>query len=656
MSIWHFRLQQMRHTVSVVIVSVILESGETAAAVPKNDPAGALPRIEETLRRAGASPEALDYFEKQANAASAADLASFEADLAREPANSLADFVKYLLPGPDSLPQTGVPKGKTFEFTLERSRVFPGSTHKITVYVPAEYAADKPACVYVSLYELTFEEPVVFDNLINKKEMPVTIAIGIAPGMTESASPPSDTRDNFSIEFDGLGEDLARFVLEEVLPEVERHKTPDGLPIRLSTDPNDRAAGGASSRGIAAFTLAWEHPDAFRRIFTAIGTFVGKRGGDHYPVLIRKTEPKPIRIFMQDGSNDASNEFGDWWMSNQTMERALEFAGYQVRYGWGEGSHTFNHATAIFPDVMRWLWKDWPQPVRAGESRNRLLKTILRPDEDWQRVPGEYQAEDFLAVDPQGAVVFYDKRGGKTRKIINGRLVDLTPLDSSYSALAFDSIGRAYGVRGDKVIASAPNGGSSVIASGLPARNLVVTHEGRVYLTVTRSGKQGGEVWLIQPNGKSARLDSRLSHPTGVALSPDGLWLAVALNQARWGYSYRVEQDGTVRDKQRFYSLEAPDTDQGIEVGNWVMDREGRLYAATSLGVQILDNVNSITNGGCVRAILTTPGGAVKALAFGGGAFDTLFAVSADHAIYRRRLKISGMPPWDVPIAAPNPH
>ena len=291
--------------------------------------------------------------------------------------------------------QSGVPKGEIFEFIVDHSQIYPGTSRKITVYVPAEYKADKPACVYVGLDGLGFDVSTVFDNLIYKHEMPVTIAIGVAPGAVVSGSRQSDVvtnraegagnedpdpRFNRSFEFDSLSVNLARFILEEILPEVERRKTAGGLPIRLSKDPNDRAAGGASTGGIGAFTLAWEQPYAFRRVFTAIGTFVGMRGGDRYAVLIRKTEAKPIRIFMQDGSSDEwmrGPEMGDWWMSNQTIERALEFAGYQVKYVWGNGTHNGAHAEAVFPDAMRWLWKDWPQAVAPGESQNTFLHAIL---------------------------------------------------------------------------------------------------------------------------------------------------------------------------------------------------------------------------------------------------------------------------------------
>jgi enterochelin esterase-like enzyme len=122
--------------------------------------------------------------------------------------------------------------------------------------------------------------PIVFDNLIAQNAMPVTIAIGLSSGIVDSANPPQNPRFDRSFEFDSLNDRLVRFLLDEVIPQVEQHRTPDGAPILLSNDPNDRAIGGASTGGIGAFTAAWERPDAFHRVFTSIGTFVGMRGGE----------------------------------------------------------------------------------------------------------------------------------------------------------------------------------------------------------------------------------------------------------------------------------------------------------------------------------------------------------------------------------------
>lgn len=477
---------------------------------------------------------------------------------------------QYVL-GPDSSPQSGVPKGAVFEFVFDRSRIFPGTTRTITVYVPAQYRAEQPACVYVGLDGLKFNAPVVFDNLIGRGEMPVTIGIGVSPGTVPSAAAPANPRFNRSNEFDSLNGDLARFLMGEIFPEIEKRRTPAGLPIRLSRNPDDCAAGGASTGGIGAFTLAWERPDAFRRVFTAIGTFVGMRGGDRYPVLVRKAESKPIRVFMQDGANDqwkGGPEMGDWWMGNQSMLRALEFAGYEVRHVWGEGTHNVSHADAIFPDAMRWLWKDWPQPVEAGRSRNLFQTDILLPGESWAEMAGD---------DPAGRELLSDLHNHESKG-----------------------------------------------------------PEGRVYRTDTPSG----EVWLITKSGDKIPLDSGLKGPTGISLSPDGLWLSVAESRTHWGYSYRVLPDGTVTDKQRFHWFYVPDEADDSGVAAWVADRDGRLYAATRMGVQVFDR------NGRVRAILPAPGGAVTSVAFGGPDLAMLYVACADGRSYRRKLKVGGAQPW----------
>jgi len=279
----------------------------------------------------------------------------------------------------------GVPKGEVIKFVFKDSKIFPGTVRNYWLYIPKQYDASKPACVYVAQDRVIHNTPVVFDNLINNHEMPVTIGVFIAPGQV--LAPDEKTalnRYNRSYEYDGLGDAYARFLLEELLPDAEKQKTSDGRPIRLSHSANDRAIGGSSSGAIAAFTAAWERPDAFSRVFTAVGTFVGLRGGDTYAALIRKYEAKPLRIYLQDGSNDQNIYAGDWFYANQMMERSLKFAGYQVNHWWGTGGHTGTHGTAILPTVMRWLWKDYPQPVTTSPSKNAVLQALLLPNEGWQ--------------------------------------------------------------------------------------------------------------------------------------------------------------------------------------------------------------------------------------------------------------------------------
>jgi len=308
-------------------------------------------------------------------------------------------------PGPDSLPKPGVPKGELIKFDFADSRIFPGTTRKVTVYVPKQYDPAKPACVYISQDGVQWSAPVVFDNLIAKGDIPVLVGVFVTPGVVPAKNPKAAlTRYNRSLEYDGLGDDFAHLLLDEVLPAVEGKVTSDGRPIHLSHSGNDRAIGGGSSGAIAAFNAAWEHPEAFSRVVSSVGTFVGLRGADRYPILVRKYEPKPIRVFLQDGSHDLNIYGGDWWMANQTMERALTFSGYEVSHVWGDGSHNGKHITAAFPDALRFVWKDWPKAVGNGPTQNGALKALLLAGEGWLASPAAPAAPSVPYVAQAGSV------------------------------------------------------------------------------------------------------------------------------------------------------------------------------------------------------------------------------------------------------------
>src|SRR5437867_3139456 len=222
----------------------------------------------------------------------------------------------------------------------------------------------------------------VFNNLIHKKEIPPLVGVFVMHGRVRALDPEKALdRFNRSYEYDGLGDNYARFLLDELLPFIAK-----AHQLNISTNGNDRAIAGSSSGAICAFTAAWERPDAFRRVFTSVGTFVGLRGGNNYPTLIRKTEPRPIRMFLQDGSNDLNNYGGNWFLANQEMLSALEFAGYDVNHAWGDGGHNQKHATTVFPEALRWLWRDYPKPIAANpeQKSHQPIMEILIPGEDWQ--------------------------------------------------------------------------------------------------------------------------------------------------------------------------------------------------------------------------------------------------------------------------------
>ena len=263
--------------------------------------------------------------------------------------------------GSKSMRHDGVPQGRVTEHVW-KSRVFPDTIRRYWVYVPAQYNASRPAAVMVFqdghayVDEIgQFRAPVVFDNLIHAGELPVIIGIFIDPGHRKDQLPEKagwrPRQENRSFEYDTLSDQYARFLLEEILPEV-------GRTFQLSEDPEQRAICGISSGGICAWTVAWERPDAFRKVLSHVGSFVNIRGGHVYPALIRKSERKPIRVFLQDGSGDLDNQHGNWPLSNQQMAAALKYADCDYRFVFGEGAHSGIHGGSILPDSLRWLWRN----------------------------------------------------------------------------------------------------------------------------------------------------------------------------------------------------------------------------------------------------------------------------------------------------------
>ena len=258
--------------------------------------------------------------------------------------------------GPDSQRQPGVPQGVVTKHEW-RSTIFPGTDRAYWVYVPAQYTPDKPANVmvfqdgggYVSETGET-RVPIVFDNLIHQGKMPVTIGIFINPGHFPPVAEGKELISNRSFEYDTLSDQYVRFLLEEILPAV-------GEKYKLTTDPNCRAICGASSGGICSFTVAWQRPDAFRKVLSHVGSFADIRGGHVYPFLVRKTPPKPIRVYLQAGANDLDVGWGDWSLANLAMASAFNFAGYDYHLEYGDGAHDTKHAGAILPESLIWLWR-----------------------------------------------------------------------------------------------------------------------------------------------------------------------------------------------------------------------------------------------------------------------------------------------------------
>ena len=265
--------------------------------------------------------------------------------------------------GPDSIPQDGIPRGEVSRHRFKSEKIYPGVERDYWVYIPKQYDRTKPACLMVFqdggeyLLGTNVNVAAVFDNLIHKQEMPVTIGLFVNPGDKGPGNPVYGGTNNRSIEYDSLGDQYARFLIEELLPEVSRH-------YRIVADPAARAICGFSSGGICALTVAWERPDAFCKVVSHCGSFVNIRGGHNYPAMIRGTERKPIRVFLQSGSHDIDVVFGNWPLANQAMAAALKYRDYDYKFVFGECGHSLKHGGAIFPDTMRWLWRDYPRGAK----------------------------------------------------------------------------------------------------------------------------------------------------------------------------------------------------------------------------------------------------------------------------------------------------
>ena len=602
-------------------------------------------------------------------------------------ARPLAAQEEYPL-GPDSQRQPGVPQG-TVTHSTWTSRVFAGTERDYWVYAPSQYTPDKPACVMVFQDGEGFIKeggrariPIVFDNLIARHQMPVTIGIFINPGVLKARSADQQNRYNRSFEYDAMGDRYARFLLEEILPEVAKH-------YNLSTNPDDRAIAGLSSGGICAFTVAWNRPDAFHRVLSFIGSFTGLRGGDVYPALIRKTEPKPLRVFLQDGNHDLNIYAGDWWMANQSMASALEYAGYDVKFVTGDKDHDMEQGGAILPDALRWLWQDYPQRiVKPSPNHNGDKRTaILDPGHGWESVPlspsqpaastsgrtlkravptitdhginwitGTWESRRVdaagLAADAAGNVFFSDILGQRVVEIAaSGQASALLPYTKrlgSSSGLGVGADGLLYSCEGDQIAAYARRGEGRLVAQGIECQDLAVTSDGGVYFTSPRSH----EVWYLDRSGHKRnvvhKFDAGIFHPNGIRLSPDQSLLFVDDPDSRWVWSFQIQADGSLANGEPFYHLESRDDSSATGAAGMTVDSQGYLYVVTRLGIQVCDQP------GRVVAIINPPDeGPLLGISFGGAELRDLYVVAHDK-LYKRHLLRNGIPPG-VPQKPPVP-
>lgn len=296
--------------------------------------------------------------------------------------------------GPDSMPQEGVPKGEIRgPFTLP-SHVFPGTQHTYWVYVPAQYDPAVPASLMVFQDGQAFKQEDgdlraqnVMDNLIYRREIPVMLGVFINPGRTPEQPEPNakewgDHTTNRPTEYNTPDDKYARVIVDELMPVLYKD-------YNISKDPEQHGIGGSSSGAIAAFAVAWERPNDFRKVLSNVGSFVDIRGGYVYPERVLASEKKPIRVFLCDGRNDnrgvgRGGQYDpnrDWFYQNVRLMKALTQKGYDVNYSWGVNLHGQKFGGAILPEMMRWLWRDGPVSTDPNDMVERGFREPVKKDQ-----------------------------------------------------------------------------------------------------------------------------------------------------------------------------------------------------------------------------------------------------------------------------------
>ena len=445
------------------------------------------------------------------------------------------------------------PAGRVSEHVFTTSKIMPGTSHRYVLYIPQQYVPGTPAAVYISQDGARGFEAGVFDRLIHEGKMPVCIGVFVRPGQIAATLPDGSGRSMRCPQYDALGSAYADFLIEELLPAVAAENN-----IQFSDNPDFHAIGGNSSGGICAFNAAWERNDFFRRVYMASPSLVAFRGGDILPVLVRKYEPKPVRVYMTVGTKDMNNSSGDWYIQAQAMNDSFKYAGYDFEYevfedaGHGAGFQSVE----VFERVQKFLWNNWQSPVRVTSFPPRIAD-VFSVESKWEKTD-------------------------------------------------------------EKIPAAMP-------------------------VPFTTDGRQ-----IKTASGQSAT-DESFGRVSGMALSTDRWRLYISDEFSRFVSVMSVMPDGTLANRYYAGWLHLPDETRPDNIGayNICVDKMDRLYAATALGVQLIDN------SGHNQAIIPLPdGGAVTGLCFGGENNSFLFAKSSTGTVFKRQTKTIGLSAAD-PVTAP---
>ena len=585
--------------------------------------------------------------------------------------------------GPDSQPQAGVPTGTLTRHTLAPGKFFPGTPHNYQIYVPAQYDPSRPVACMIFLDGSGYagdgvRVPVVLDNLIARRAVPPMIAIFLDPGVMPALSDQAQNRYERIFEYDSLTPRFANFLIEELMPEVAR-------TYNLSNDANDHGIAGISTGGVGAFVAAWNRPDHFRRVITWVGSFGNFRGADRLSGLIRRTEPRPLRVFMQTGRQDLVNYAGSWYLENPRMAAALEFAGNDVKIELGEDGHSNRHGASILPDTLRWLWRDYPQPItvtepqpgvgrgtfaqlvprrdvvppqataapaagRGGSPRGAVYALISR-DKRWEQVGGTYQSAASPAMDKDGNVFFADPASNRIYKSDAGRIVTVFKEKTGGAhALRFGADGRLYATQlsARRLVSYGPAGDEKVVAQDIQANDLVLTRSGALYFVDTAQKTVG----YIDVTGKRRAVynGGEIMSPTALTLTPDQAMLLVGDGMDRYQWSFQIAADGSLVNGEPFQRLEMPEDGLFSGVRGLTVDSIGYMWATSAMGIQVCEQPGRCTN------ILNKPeftASPVTSIAFGGPDRAWLY-VTQGGKVFRRETRRTGVVAWE-PVKPPQP-
>ena len=292
---------------------------------------------------------------------------TYEFSAGGKPIGKRSDVAGY---NPDSYPKEGVPKGKLSEKHTITSKIYDGMKADYWFYASPGVDPKTPAplMVWQDGQGLIGGETsrlrlfTVTENLVAQKLIPPMVHVLIAPGFSPEGKAMR------SIEYDTVSDRYNRFLMEEVLPEVEKE-------YKLRPDGYSRAIAGESSGGICSLNSAWFNPEKFARVHSAIGSFTSIQwrpeekldGGNLYPFMVRKLPKRNIRIWMSDGTDDLENTHGSWPLQNIQLANSLKMREYDFHFRFGGATHDPAQAAIDLPESLTWLWRDY-DPAKTSQD------------------------------------------------------------------------------------------------------------------------------------------------------------------------------------------------------------------------------------------------------------------------------------------------